>query len=394
MRRFVLGLILALAVLALFAVSASAAGFVPAPGSPFSSLGQGPISLALPDLDRDGTPDVVVSNGLPPQSFGVLLSDGGGRLAPGSPVFPTLGATGELAPGDFNGDGSADVAVCGTIRVRVLLGDGAGGLRALSYGSAELGCGSLRTGDFDRNGTLDVVVADGTGPQLWILLNDGAGNLTPSATSPIPAGPSGLSVGDFNADGSLDVATNVRVFLGDGAGGLSAAPGSPLNTGDSAAPLGVDTADFNRDGRLDLAVLNNNSNLVSRYSSVAILLGDGNGGFRLSRGSPSYSTVCCAGDLAVGDFNGDGKTDVATVGHTDLRRPTESDDAVAVWLGNDRGGLREAPGSPYRSVGATGLAAADLNGDGKADLVTTNFYSDSVSVLLSDLKVHGRGARP
>lgn len=145
-------------------------------------------------------------------------------------------------------------------------------------------------------------------------------------------------------------------------------------------PGSVAIADLNGDGKPDLAVANLKSN------DVTILLGDGKGGFVPSQGSP-FPAGNSPNDIAVGDFNGDGKLDLAF--------PNHDTKYVTVLLGDGRGGFTPAPGSPLTVQSKPhphGIAAGDLNGDRKLDLVVESWEDDKVEVLFGDGK--GRFVTP
>jgi len=171
---------------------------------------------------------------------------------------------------------------------------------------------------------------------------------------------------------------DVSVFRGDGRGRFAPMPGSPFRLLDGVAPHnhGLALADVNGDGLLDVATSNNNGN------SVSILLGDGGGRFAPAAGSP-FRVGRAPYPLAVQDFNGDGKPDVAT--------PDVNGDTVTVLLGNGRGSFAPAPGSPYRVDHRPYFAlAARVNGDRAPDLVVSHDDISTLTVLLND----GRGRFP
>jgi FG-GAP-like repeat len=127
--------------------------------------------------------------------------------------------------------------------------------------------------------------------------------------------------------------------------------------------------DFNGDGNLDLAIENQSS------STLTILLGTGNGSFILKS---SFPTPTEPYQVVAADFNGDGKLDLATAGF--------SDEVVAIYLGNGDGTFNLEPETTTLSGtgGLVGLATADFNGDGKADLAVAELFSGSVVFLLGN----------
>ena len=180
-------------------------------------------------------------------------------------------------------------------------------------------------------------------------------------------------MGDVNGDGKLDATVvsfgdaNVSILLGNGAGGFSPASGSPVAVG--GGPDASAIGDLNGDGRLDLAVANFFDN------TVTILIGNGAGGFGEATGSP-VAVGTLPASVVIGDLNGDGKPDLVTANNNSHN--------VTILLGNGAGGFSPSTGSPV-SVGANprSVAASDVNGDGRLDLVVSNFTSNNVTILLN-----------
>src|SRR6266540_926889 len=208
--------------------------------------------------------------------------------------------------------------------------------------------------------------------------------------------PRSIATGDFNGDGRLDLATanfsghNVSILLNSGAGAF----GTPINsapilrpeTGLLVMPYAIATGDFNRDGKLDVVTAN-----YDYSSQVSILLGDGNG----SLGPANSLSLVNFGigfgrgfSVAVGDFNQDEKLDLAVL--VQYYGCTLS--FLAVLPGNGDGtfsgpsnyvvGQNYCSSTPHFEYGdAYSVTAADVNADGKLDLVTANFggqYTNSV----------------
>ena len=235
--------------------------------------------------------------------------------------------------------------------------------------------------DFNGDGKQDVAVThafnQGT---IDILLGNGDGTFTQAPGSPIPIGIAAgyILVGDFNADGKPDLAvqeesTNtaaiIEVFLGNGDGTFVPAPG-PTTFMEELSPV-IAAGDFNGDGKLDLAVAHTFSN------SLSILLGNGDGTFAQPVDTPVPADALGGSIIATGDFNGDGILDLAIA--------TGRDNATTILLGIGDGTFALAPGSPITVGGSPGnLVAADLNGDGKLDLAIPNFLSGTVTILLGN----------
>jgi len=364
----------------LLALSAVAsAQFTPAPGSPFL-VGLLPESVAVGDFNRDGKPDLAIAN-KSDFTVTVLLGNGTGGFtaALGSP-FPVGAEPQSVAVGDFNGDGKPDLAIAnsGANTVTVLLGNGAGGFTPAPDSPFPVGAVpvSVAVGDFNGDGKPDLAIANQSGNTVTVLLGNGTGGFTAASGSPFPVGttPVSVAVGDFNGDGKPDLAianvgsNNVTVLLGTGTGGFAADPGSPFAAGTN--PQFVAVGDFNGDGKPDLAIANGGSN------NVTVLLSIGISGFTPAPGSP-FPVGTVPVSVAVGDFNGDGKLDLAIA--------NAGSNNVTVLVGIGTGGFTAAPNNLF-PVGAfpSSVAVGEFNGDGKPDLAIANALDNTLTVLLNN----------
>jgi len=311
---------------------------------------------------------------------GILLA-AGFTGATNSTAAPLFGPSTEYAAGayprgvaiaDLNGDGKPDLAVPSYTSgaVSVMLGDGAGGFGAPSSFPTDLYPTWVSIGDFDADGNLDLVTTNqGAGRNLStvsVLLGVGDGSFGPKTDYRTGDFPDQVAIGDLDADGDLDLATanfeslysTVSVLLGNGDGSFG--PKTDFHTGQTPASVAI--GDLNADGKPDLVTSNWGYN-------VSVLLGNGDGSFGTVTNYPSvYGNKKC---VALGDFNGDGKLDVGT--------GTLSGGNALVLLGNGNGSLGTATAF---GVGGdpVSVAIGDLDADGDLDQVTANM-TNSVSIL-------------
>jgi hypothetical protein len=394
----------------------------------YGSGGQNADAIAVGDVNGDGNPDLLVAdqcgNAEDPDTclgtVGVLLGNGDGTFQ--DAVTYSAGGFGatSVAVGDVNGDGKLDLMVvvlcpgsgsCASSLVGVLLGNGDGTFRpAVTYGSGGQDGGSVVIGDVNGDGKPDLLVAnlcaigDGScanGGAAGVLLGKGDGTFrmaTAYASGGLNA--NAVAVADVNGDGNLDLLMSnycvssencngaVGVLAGNGDGTFQAVliygPG-----GQNADAVAV--GDVNGDGNPDLLI----ATQCASYSNcetggVGVLLGRGDGSFQtvVSYGTGGYD----ARSVALRDVNGDGKLDLV-VANTCIANGTCTG-SVGVLLGNGDGTFQAAV--PYASGGfyATSVAIADVNGDGKPDLLVTNecATSECTSAVVGVLLGNGDGS--
>ena len=260
---------------------------------------------------------------------------------------------------DLNGDGIPDaVTVNGAANsVSVLLGNGDGSFHPATQYAVDPAPTKDVIVDVNQDGIPDIVTVS-SGGAISVLLGNGDGTFQPKRTFPAVSSPVAIVAGDFNGDGIPDLAVAsgnssfVSVLLGNSDGTFL--PAQNFVAAESAT--GIATADFNSDGNLDL--------LVAGANGLFLLLGNGNGSFRLSSTQPTTLPVLAP---VVADFNGDGAPDIAA--------PLASDPAqFLLLLGNGDGSFQPAqlygPGAFTSStINSVALAAADLNGSGIPQLI-------------------------
>ncbi len=358
-----------------------AGGFMPPTFAPIASYpgasGEHTIAVAVGNLTGSGHPAVLALDAA--QKLYVYPNNGDGTLAP-STAYATGNTPYHVAAVDITGDGKLDVVVAGTPNPSLLPGNGDGTLGAAVLGPA-VPATALVAGDFDNDGKPDVAFSgSGTG-QLHILSGDGMGGLKTIAsyTSPNMQNPSFVHIGavDFNGDHKLDLwadddHTGISTFLNPGGSTFVFANNQPMaNFG--AMRIDVTAFDADGDGQPDLVLLVGGTPMAN--TSPYQLVVAHNGGAAGFTNSTSPVGLSGATAMAAADFDGDGRIDAAIVNQV-----TAGNNAVHI-VSNYGAGLVyseviSVPGGP------SSIAAADLDGDGKPDLVL-GFGGGGVGVLLN-----------
>lgn len=297
-------------------------------------------------------------------------------------TYPTGVSPKGVAAADLNGDGKPDLAIAnaGSNSLTILLNDGKGGFTALAplvlgnvnSALATLTPASILAGDLNGDRKIDLVVLSETSVTLSpntssvgvvTLLGNGDGTFQPPIPVPGCANVAAQMV-DWDGDGIPDLVGTcltggflvptgaaLQILTGNGDGTFRSGAFASLGLTPWAVPA---IGDFNQDGKPDVA--------IAVGGALTVLLNDGKGGFTAVVNSSEPWNF--SPGVAVGDFNGDGVPDVAVTGQS-FSNP--ADGTVTVLLGKGDGTFKA--GSSLTTVGFGQIVAADLNGDGHLDLV-------------------------
>jgi uncharacterized protein (DUF2141 family) len=380
-------------------------GTLNSPASPF----------LFADVDGNGTQDIVFLQ-VPPLYPGAmqittLLNDGTGKFSAPirSPAWPESAFTAtDFVLGNFRNSGKPDLLTIGGPS-SALFAPNIGGGQFGPYTSATPAgaCCLLAVGDFNGDGKLDFVTLEGNNAngletqQLTVFLGNGDGTFRPQL--PILFGdPNGealaveVYVGDFNRDGKLDILAltdTLYEFLGNGDGTFQPARRLFPEFGTFAL------ADVNRDGWPDIIALSdqfgNNTDFPFAIPTISVFLGQPDGSFQFLETYTPYldsllqpvpyalQIVVSAFHAVLGDFNGDGNPDLAI-----FQVPWTGQGAsfAQILFGNGDGTFTPSYVSAPLNKHDVPQFAADVNGDGLADLIELDSYTSSFNVVKSAAK--------
>jgi hypothetical protein len=314
----------------------------------FFSAGSYPTSVAIGDLDGDGKPDLAVSS--------------------------------------YNGNGGSNFNATGTVSVfRNISTSGTINFENKIDFTAGMGSQSVAMGDLDRDGKLDLVVANSTATTISVFKNIGTSgsiNFTTNTDFVTGTTPYSVALGDLDGDGKLDIAVansgsnTVSVFKNTGASGTIGFDAKIDYTTD-LQPHYIAIGDLDDDGKLDLVSANSGS------ASVSVLKNTGVSGSLGFASKVDFITSSNAQSVALGDLDGDTKLDLAVA----------NDVGVSVFRNTATSGIISTDSFATKVDFATGsnpysVAIGDLDGDAKPDLAVTNSVNAGSIALLRNTNIN------
>jgi hypothetical protein len=345
-------------------------------------VGMNPFSVLAADINGDGKMDLVSGQyGL--QTLTFLTNNGNGTFS----FCSTNGLNGGAYPfgvvsADFNGDGKSDVVCLHEAlsdHLTMLTNDGTGYFcEAYSFNTDSFPPTSICAADVNGDGNPDLIVAHSYFAALTILTNDGLGNLVLSSTNSVGSGPVCVVAVDVNGDHKIDLITANQGTYPEYAGSITVltndGSGSFVFNASYAMPTSLSclvAADVNGDGHADLITANADP-LAGTYQGIITVLTNNGGGVFGS--NAVYVAGQKTASLAAADMNGDGKMDLICA---------NGDDNNVMVLTNDGRGIFAISSTNSTGPEPLALAVADLTGDGKPDVICANSWNTTLTVLLN-----------
>jgi hypothetical protein len=338
-----------------------------------------PYSIATGDLDGDGKPDLVVVNTAANTISVFLNTSTPGKISFAPKVdFPTGNSPHRAYVADVNGDGIPDIVVTNYADNTVSVFNNGSDLgKVLLSSKMDFPAGtspeSIVVGDVDGDGETDLVISTASG--ITILSNSSGTNtiMTFTDITKLSYGgtPAGIALGDIDGDGKPDIvasnsaSNNITVLRNQSSPG-NFSFGAPSNFFSWDGTLSISIADIDGDGKPDIVSGGNETIAISRNLSTP-----GNISFASSEAFPNSTNIY----VAVADLDGDGRADIA--GAVQL-----SNDVLVSRNLSSPGSLLFDLSSYYGTGNSpTGIAIADFDGDGKPDIAVSNLSSTTVSIL-------------
>jgi hypothetical protein len=333
------------------------------------AAGGEPRAIAAADFNDDGAPDFATANltlaGGAASGVAVFYNKGNGTFSAATPIATGAGAF-DLATADLNRDGRVDLAVSNADAntVTVLLSSEAGLIPTFTWVTSASPRGIV-SGDFNRDGRIDLAVVGYNCGCVDVGRGNGDGTITTLATFEVAPQPESITTADLNRDGTLDL------FIGTAGGRalvlFGSANGQFVQMRDSLLSKpgrAVDVADFDGDGRTDVIVVADNTWFIYYRNFTGLFSG----------GSPP-------------DLRGVVAFDVNSDGWPDFAEASRSGGTVGVSVNRGVGGDGFGLSAPRRftvGAGARAVAAADVDGDGRTDLISANQYAKTVTVMINE----------
>jgi len=330
--------------------------------------GFGASQVIAADLNRDGKPDLVVSSY--PSALTIFLGNGDGTFQ--SRVYQSFtDFAGHIAVADLNGDSKLDIVLVTEYTIYTMLANGDGTFQAPQLALQAGFCCSFVLGDWNGDKKPDVAGAPGN---AYTALGKGDATFGPWAQLPGPTSTlmNGIATEDVNSDGKADL---IVTYYATPAIGVYLGNGDgtfqpPIDIPATAAPFGVlAVGDLNGDSKPDVAFS------VNLNDDIDVMLGNGDGTFRTSvvlTITPTFAPSATA--LAFADIDRDGKLDLVGV----------HESGAYIYLGNKDGTFLVPVEFPLNN-NVNSMAIADLDLDGKPDIITAN--SDSGLTILMNTSV-------
>ncbi len=323
-------------------------------------------------------PELLTTTGLG-NSVEVFTNNGKGNFVLVTNV-PAGSGPGWLAVADLNGDGRLDVVVANLLTnfLTILTNDGHGGLVVSSSPAIDAPAFCVVAADVNGDGKPDLIAGNTfTSNTLSVLTNDGHGGFVVSSKPVVGLAPATIVAADINGDGKVDLmcvnngSNSVSVLTNDGSGGFVLAATLPVGP----SPEALVAADINGDGKPDLICADEGDNKFFVYTNT------GSGGF-IFASTNSLSTNSSPTSIQAVDLNGDGKLELVC---------EEFDGTIQVLTNNGASGFGVTLTTTLK--GGTelseGLALADINGDGKPDVISADTFDSTIWLLLNSPTYEG-----
>jgi uncharacterized protein (TIGR03437 family) len=325
-------------------------------------VGKGPVTLVADDFTGDGIPDIVVlDQGLNANAVWTLPGKGDGTFMAAIST-PTPASSGYISYADFDHDGNFDLLIADVFSstMVLMLGKGDGTFKAAQRFTSSAQGLSLGLRPL-QDGNTAIMVPDNIGNEMMIYFSDSSGVFHAPAVQTFGKAPVAIAAGDIDGDGKPDLVIadsggSLYTEISRGAAGFTAPQSIPL----SVTPAAVALSDLNHDGYADA--------IVASSGGLAVLKGSASGALSTPQMFGSGQNFV---SVVVADFNGDGEPDAAAA---------SSSGALQIFVGNGDATFRSAKqiALPSGMVPRT-IVSADVNKDGKADLIVALGSADFVS---------------